>query len=1644
MNAGPSGAEFASPPSSRTNNAMLIALFVAVTLLAVGGALLYYQGESAEVFDDARTQLETIARLKHRQLETWRMERLGDGEVLLNGNSLSKPLVEALAHGSTGTAGIAPLEEWLGVYIAAYHQYDRAFLLSADLTVMASTPAAGEAPAQALLDAAQSVMRTREVGLFDFYLDERDGRPHLALAAPVLDREADNRAVGAVILRIDPTTELYPVLEIEEGNSETGETELLRREGREALFLNPLRLAKTSALTLKTPIDDAGRLAAQAAAGATGHVRGVDYRSAEVLGYITPVSGSPWLLVTRIDVAELNTTLRSHLWVVTSGVVLLLASTGLTLGFWRRDQRLEALAGQAALAFRLRDSEERLRLALSSAAQGLYDLDLATGRAIVNDEYAVMLGHDPNGFTESLDSWTERLHPEDRQQARQALANYLDGQTPIYRVEVRMRTAGGGWRWILSVGQVVSRDANGQPRRMLGTHTDITPLKWAQDGQMRAVAQLRNLLANSPTVVYSVHLIGGQRRLVAVSENVERILGFTAEEVMQPEFWPTQVHTDDRGLQAQVATEIATADHASHVYRFHRRDGRCVWVQDRLTVLRRNADGTPIEMAGALSDITLQHEAELALRASEERLRLAMASARQGIWDLRLDTGDTIISPEYEAMLGYVPGSLEETAAAWNARVHPDDLERCQVVFHDYLAGRRPDYVIEFRQRMADGGWIWIHSTGRVIERAADGRPLRMLGIHTDITPRKHAELAAARLSGLYRTLSRCNEAIVRSASPAELFDAICAAVVDFGDFEMAWVGMVDPADLTIRCAATAGAKQEYLEGLTLTLNPDDPAGQGPLALAIRNSAPFWFDDVEAAAIESPLMTRIRQYGWLSMGAVPLMQEGVAVGALGIYSGRLGAFDEDSRRLLVELAANLSFALDGFAREARREHAESRLRQSETRYRTLFAESSVPMLLVDTATGDIADANEAACEYFGFSAPALRQMNMRAIDTLPASRVEKERVEAAQQPRVQFNTQVQLASGERRDVEMFVAQMMVDGARRSLAIVSDVTARNAAEVALLEKEFQLTEAQRLARIGSWTRLADGSGTWTDEMFRLFGLPVGPAPPSGEEVLARVHPDDRAVVTAARAAHFHGERNSTMEFRVVRPDGSTRYLLERGELRTLPGGQDYIAGTIQDVTERKRAEQTIRQSEERIRLALSAARMGLWDFDTTTGVLLVNPVNPDGPGFLDVITPTTREEFVAAFHPDERARAAEVFTAFASGTDQVFDEEFRLLMPDGSSRWTHSTGKLVERDASGRGLRIVGVARDITERHGLMEALRLRDRAIESSLSAIAIADLDGHISYANQAFADMWDLATPQDAVGRSTASLLHNPETARFMIADMLQRRGPWSGELRAVSAVGRLRDVLASAAFVTDDGNEPIGLVAAFVDITDRKLSEQATAASLREKEALLKEVHHRVKNNLQVISSLLRLELGRTTEPGVKQVLGEMQNRILSMALLHETLYRSDDLSRVDLSRYLERLVQQVFRSAAPSGGRVTLHVSLEGASVDLEQAVPCGLLVTELVSNSLKHAFPDSRAGEVRVALAYLEDGETLRLSVSDSGIGLPEDFDTRRSKSLGLVLVSDLVRQLRGSLDIDAEHGATFTVTFRPRQLFPSRPSEAAH
>ncbi len=213
---------------------------------------------------------------------------------------------------------------------------------------------------------------------------------------------------------------------------------------------------------------------------------------------------------------------------------------------------------------------------------------------------------------------------------------------------------------------------------------------------------------------------------------------------------------------------------------------------------------------------------------------------------------------------------------------------------------------------------------------------------------------------------------------------------------------------------------------------------------------------------------------------------------------------------------------------------------------------------------------------------------------------------------------------------------------------------------------------------------------------------------------------------------------------------------------------------------------------------------------------------------------------------------------------------------------------------------------------------------------------------------------------------------------------------------------------------------------DITERKEAEEQIRSSLEEKEVLLKEIHHRVKNNLQIISSLLHLQSARLEDGALVSAFQDSQHRIRSMALIHEELYKSTDLARIDFLGYTTRLVDNLI-DAFGAGGRIASTLDMDTSLLTIDRAIPMGLIVNELVSNALKYAFPDQRTGTIHIALRMGVDGETFSLSVADDGVGVPSDVDLDSPETLGLRLVASLVGQLKARFVLDRTHGATFHV-----------------
>jgi PAS domain S-box-containing protein len=210
-------------------------------------------------------------------------------------------------------------------------------------------------------------------------------------------------------------------------------------------------------------------------------------------------------------------------------------------------------------------------------------------------------------------------------------------------------------------------------------------------------------------------------------------------------------------------------------------------------------------------------------------------------------------------------------------------------------------------------------------------------------------------------------------------------------------------------------------------------------------------------------------------------------------------------------------------------------------------------------------------------------------------------------------------------------------------------------------------------------------------------------------------------------------------------------------------------------------------------------------------------------------------------------------------------------------------------------------------------------------------------------------------------------------------------------------------------------------------RKRADEQIKSSLKEKDVLLKEIHHRVKNNMQIISSLLRLQSKEIQDEITQKIFDVSQNRIRSIALIHETLYQSEDLGRIDFTRYLQKLATHLISIYRPKGQGIELKLEAKNIFLDINRAIPCGLIINELVSNSLKHAFLGDRQGEIHIILES-KDGK-YKLQVKDTGVGFPEEVDFKETESLGLQIVNDLVMQLEGKIQLMRKGGTVFRVAF---------------
>jgi PAS domain S-box-containing protein len=622
-------------------------------------------------------------------------------------------------------------------------------------------------------------------------------------------------------------------------------------------------------------------------------------------------------------------------------------------------------------------------------------------------------------------------------------------------------------------------------------------------------------------------------------------------------------------------------------------------------------------------------------------------------------------------------------------------------------------------------------------------------------------------------------------------------------------------------------------------------------------------------------------------------------------------------------------------------------------------------------------------------------------------------------------------SGERCLIE-WTNTLLLDENGRPAHMVSigiDVTEHQRTASALRKSEFRLREAQRIARIGSWELdLVSGRLHWSDEIFRIFEIDPERFGASYETFLEAVHPDDRAAVDGAYTNSLENRTPYEVDHRLLMFDGRIKWVHERCESSWDDAGRPLRSvGTVQDVTERRRMEAAVEREARRNELILQTALDGLVVLDLKGRIREANPAYCSQVGY-------SRAELLGMRVQDlEVVESAEEVAAHMEKLARDGHDRFatRHRRKDGEVIDVEVSANLVD---TGEGGFVFSSIRDITDRvqaGAELAASRAHLQAIiDHEPECVTLLDRDGRLLDMNPAGLAMIEAGSLDVVRGRSVSELVVPDDRAAF---DEMISAVPRGEHRRLAFSIrglaGRTRHVESHSVPLWDDSGCSVKAILSVTrDITEQRQAALALEQSLEEKEILLREIHHRVKNNLQILSSLLHFQAKRVRDPEDLAAFVEGRERLLAMILVHEKLYQSRSLARLDLADYLRSLVDCLQLSFRNRDVRIDVRVDSDAIELPVELALPSGMIVCELLTNVVKYAFPGAPGGAATVAAR--RTGDQVGLSVADDGVGLPPGFDPEQQETFGWQLVRSLVVQLDGRLEVaGGPPGTRVTISF---------------
>ncbi len=802
----------------------------------------------------------------------------------------------------------------------------------------------------------------------------------------------------------------------------------------------------------------------------------------------------------------------------------------------------------------LRENEERLKLVLEGAELGTWDQDMKTGEVVRNRRWVEMLGYTLEEIDSRADAWKELIHPDDLPIVNRIVEDHEAGRTPFLRCEHRMKTKSGEWKWILNCGKIIQWDSDGKPVRATGTHTDITERKRVEEELRVSEEKHRLVLDNIPVLIAAIDQTG---KFVLWNRYAKKMLGYSPQEAIW-KIIPLDIHETkaDADEVIRVASERGIYDKE---IRFRCKDKTLIPVH-LVVVPNKDSTGKIVGFYGFAEDITERKRAETALRESGERFRQFAENIDQVFWLTDWDAKKLLyVNPAYERLYGRSCQSAYEDRKSWQDVIHPEDRTRISESF-----ARSADlgqYVeAEYRILRDDGTLRWVLDRNYPI-RDKYGRIYRFASVADDITERKKAEDALKESEEKYRAII---EAVGRAGEGIII-------IQDNEQGEAAFVFVNDQF-----CQMSDYSQEELMGRSPWDFVPHEVSVRLKDWYKRRHTGESLPGHYEAAGI--------RKDGAI----VPL----------------------DLSIVTMPWQGNIATVL--YLRDiTERKKAEEALRESEEKHRTYVENAPDGIFIVDSEARYV-DVNEAACRMTGYSRDKL--LNMTIMQLAPSD-TPPEVFETFEKLKRNGKTSSGIVI-QRKDGSVIHASLdavaLSDG--RYMAFCSDVTRRKKAEEALKTSQAQLSNAVKIAKLGYWEYdVVKDLFTFDDHFYAIFRTTAekvgGYKMSSARYAELFVHPDDRPLVgieirKALETNDPHFSRQ--LEHRIIYADGEIGYITVRFFIIKDDKGKTIKTyGANQDITERKRAEEELRESEQKYRGVVDNIGIGVSLISPKMEILFLN-------------------------------------------------------------------------------------------------------------------------------------------------------------------------------------------------------------------------------------------------------------------------------------------------------------------------------------------------------------------------------------------------------------------------------------------------------